>query len=117
MATHEPATGPRAVLKVAPKIVPKVVIVGEGPLRAELGDAATSHGVADRVRFAGRVGQDDILPFYADADVFALSSFAEGIPVVLMEAMATQLPVVASGVNGIRTPRSASPRIPTCRRR
>jgi len=53
------------------------------------------------VRFAGRVGQDDLLAYYEAADVFVLTSLAEGIPVVLMEAMATGLPVVASDITGI----------------
>jgi glycosyltransferase involved in cell wall biosynthesis len=79
----------------------ELTIVGEGPLREDLERLARDRGVADRVRFAGRVGQDDILSFYERADVFALTSFAEGVPVVLMEAMATELPVVASAVNGV----------------
>jgi glycosyltransferase involved in cell wall biosynthesis len=79
----------------------ELTIVGDGPLRSRLEAAAREHGIADRVRFAGRVGQDDILAFYEAADVFVLSSFAEGIPVVLMEAMATELPIVASRIHGI----------------
>jgi glycosyltransferase involved in cell wall biosynthesis len=47
------------------------------------------------------VGQDDILPFYRSADAFALSSFSEGVPVVMMEAMATELPVVAPRITGV----------------
>jgi colanic acid/amylovoran biosynthesis glycosyltransferase len=79
----------------------ELTIVGDGPLRASLETEAMELGIARRVRFAGRVGQDDILPFYESADIFALSSFAEGIPVVLMEAMATELPVVASRITAI----------------
>ena len=49
----------------------------------------------------GAVGQDDIQDLYERADVFALASFAEGIPVVLMEAMAKEIPVVAPAIMGI----------------
>ena len=47
------------------------------------------------------MGQDDIASYYRDADVFCLPSFAEGLPVVLMEAMATGRPVVATRITGI----------------
>jgi glycosyltransferase involved in cell wall biosynthesis len=78
-----------------------LTIVGDGPLRSELEEVAKRLGIDDRVRLAGRIGQDDLLAYYEAADVFVLTSLAEGIPVVLMEAMATQLPVVASDITGI----------------
>jgi colanic acid/amylovoran biosynthesis glycosyltransferase len=78
-----------------------LTLVGDGPRRPALEDLARRHGVADRVRFTGRVGQDDIRAHYSAADVFCLSSFAEGVPVVLMEAMASGIPVVATRINGI----------------
>ena len=86
---------------VAGGVDAELTIVGDGPLRAELDARVRDRGLSDRVRFAGRIGQDDILSFYERADVFALTSLAEGIPVVLMEAMATELPVVAPAINGI----------------
>jgi colanic acid/amylovoran biosynthesis glycosyltransferase len=75
--------------------------VGDGPRRAALEQLARQLGIADRVSFAGRVGQDDIGRYYEDADVFCLPSFSEGLPVVLLEAMAAGLPVVASRIAGI----------------
>ena len=79
----------------------RLTVVGDGPQAAELRDSATRLAVAGQVEFAGAVGQDEILAYYRRADVFALPSFAEGLPVVLMEAMATGLPVVASRIAGI----------------
>ena len=49
----------------------------------------------------GRVGQDEIRDHYARADAFCLSSLGEGIPVVLMEAMAMRMPVIAPRLMGI----------------
>jgi glycosyltransferase involved in cell wall biosynthesis len=76
-------------------------VVGDGPQRAALEDRADAIGVTDLVTFHGRVGQDAIKRHYAVADAFCLPSFGEGVPVVLMEAMAMEVPVVASGVMGI----------------
>jgi glycosyltransferase involved in cell wall biosynthesis len=74
----------------------ELTLVGDGPDRAALEAAA-----GPEVRFAGAVGQDRIRELYARADVFCLPSFAEGVPVVLMEAMATGLPVVSTRIAGI----------------
>ncbi|HSK34751.1 MAG TPA: glycosyltransferase family 4 protein [Propionicimonas sp.] len=76
-------------------------LVGGGDLDAELGRIIEERGLGDRVTLVGSVGQDEILSQYHWADVFCLPSFAEGLPVVLMEAMATELPVVTSTINGI----------------
>lgn len=79
----------------------RLTIVGDGPQLEPLRALAERLGVADRMTFAGAVGQDRIRDHYARAHVFALPSFAEGLPVVLIEAMATGLPVVASRITGI----------------
>ena len=78
-----------------------LTIVGSGPLEASLRRSAERRGVAQRVSFAGAVGQDDMADYYARADIFCLPSFAEGLPIVLMEAMATGRPVVATRVMGV----------------
>ena len=79
----------------------KLTIVGPGPREGSLRASAARLGVAERVSFAGAVGQDDMAAYYAQADVFCLPSFAEGLPVVLMEAMATGRPVVATRIMGV----------------
>jgi len=74
---------------------------GDGPDRAALRQDVEARGLADYVRFEGNVNQDQLLDLYRESDALVLSSFAEGLPVVLMEAMAMEIPCVAPWVNGI----------------
>ncbi len=74
-------------------------LVGDGPQRAAAEDLARTLGVADRVRFLGALA--DTAPAYADMDVFALASRTEQMPLVVLEAMAAGLPVVAPAVGDI----------------
>lgn len=76
-------------------------LVGDGPDRAGLERDVAARGLGGRVVFEGAVNQDRIRELYARADAFALASFAEGIPVVLMEAMAMEIPCVATFITGI----------------
>jgi glycosyltransferase involved in cell wall biosynthesis len=78
-----------------------LVLVGEGPMRERLLRRSKRLGITDRVRLEGAVGQDAMARYYAGADVFCLPSFAEGVPVVLMEAMASGRPVVATRIAGV----------------
>jgi colanic acid/amylovoran biosynthesis glycosyltransferase len=79
----------------------RLTLVGEGPSRPELERLVQSLRLEDRVVLTGAVGQDRIRPLYAEADVFCLTSFGEGVPIVLMEAMAMEIPVVAPAIMGI----------------
>ncbi len=79
----------------------EVRIVGAGPLADELRRQSVDQGTADRVTLVGPLGNEELPDQYAWADVFCLPSFAEGVPVVLMEAMATGLPVVTTAIAGI----------------
>ena len=84
----------RAFAVLARKKPARLVIVGEGPLRGELEQVAVSEGVADRVTMPGFTL--DPWPYFASADVFALSSDYEGFGLVLVEAMFSGLPVVST---------------------
>jgi glycosyltransferase involved in cell wall biosynthesis len=75
-------------------------IVGDGPARTSLEDLVARLGLADCVRFDGTVS--DIAPILAESDIFVLSSRSEGMPMSVLEAMATGLPVVATDVGGLR---------------
>ncbi|WP_242470537.1 glycosyltransferase [Thiococcus pfennigii] len=75
-------------------------LVGDGPDRPSLLAQTTAAGLTDRVVFEGVVNQDRIRAIYGQADLFALASFAEGIPVVLMEAMAMEIVCVTTFITG-----------------
>ena len=76
-------------------------IVGAGPLRAELEELAHRLGVMDRTRFLGAQPKEAVAELLRGADVFVLSSLWENAPHVVIEAIATGLPVVATDVGGI----------------
>jgi glycosyltransferase involved in cell wall biosynthesis len=74
-------------------------IAGEGDAEPQLRSLIAELGVADRVRLLGYQG--DTRGLYETLDVFALSSHREGLPNVLLEAMAMGVPVLATRVNGV----------------
>jgi glycosyltransferase involved in cell wall biosynthesis len=85
----------------------RCTLVGEGPDRAALARLADELGLGERVVFAGACPSDVVAAHLRDADALVAPSVPtrqgkrEGIPVVLMEAMATGVPVVASRLSGI----------------
>jgi glycosyltransferase involved in cell wall biosynthesis len=79
----------------------RLILVGDGPDREELDGLADELGLRDSVSFLGRLAEQATLKEVAASDVLVLPSFMEGLPVVLMEAMAIGLPVIASRVAGI----------------
>lgn len=76
-------------------------LIGDGPERAALEAEAARAGIATALRFEGYRSQTEVAAALAEADALVLPSFAEGVPVVLMEAMAARLPVVATRVAGV----------------
>jgi colanic acid/amylovoran biosynthesis glycosyltransferase len=78
-----------------------LTLVGDGPDRAWLERRAAELGVASSVNFAGWVEQTQLMSLYTNTDLFVLPSLAEGIPMVLMEAMAMQIPCVAPRITGV----------------
>ncbi len=77
-------------------------IVGSGPGEQELRRLTAQLELSRHVTFAGAVGQEEIGAHYAAADLFCSSSFCEGLPVVLMEALASGRAVVATAIAGVR---------------
>ncbi len=76
-------------------------LVGDGPSRLDLERNISERQLAEYVRLEGACNQDRVRGFYREADLFVMSSFAEGVPVVLMEAMAMELPCIATWITGV----------------
>ena len=79
----------------------RLTLVGEGPERAALEELIALRGLGDWVRLAGACNHDRIVGYYESSEAFVMSSFLEGAPVVLMEAMAMELPCIATWITGI----------------
>lgn len=77
------------------------LIAGEGPERVALEARIAALSLSDRVTLLGHVPREDLDPYYALADLVVLTSRSEGIPVVLMEAMARRKLVLAPAITGI----------------
>lgn len=76
----------------------RLVIVGDGPMRQALSDKVAELGLTDQVWLSG--DRDDIPELLRMMDLFVLPSLGEGISNTLLEAMATGLPLIATGVGG-----------------
>ncbi|CAN5840837.1 glycosyltransferase [soil metagenome] len=81
------------------ELAPVVSLVGDGRMRGSLEQRARDLGVAERVRWAGVI--PDAGRLFQAFDVFVLSSRTEGTPIVLFEAMAAGVPIVATRVGGV----------------
>ncbi len=79
----------------------ELVLAGDGPMRSMIEDAIRTHGLTNRVRITGWLSNDAVRREMAAARAVVLPSFAEGLPVVLMEALAIGRPVVTTYVAGI----------------
>lgn len=80
---------------------PQLVIVGDGPMRGELDRMVERLDLGEHVTFLGRLAERETLEEIAQSDALVLPSFMEGLPIVLMEAMALRKPVIATRVAGI----------------
>jgi glycosyltransferase involved in cell wall biosynthesis len=79
----------------------EVVMVGDGPLRAEVESRIRDLELTGRVTLVGWASQDEVRRQILAARALVLPSLAEGLPVVLMEALALHRPVVCTSVGGI----------------
>ncbi len=101
-----PAKGQHVLISAVEKLAlqdrrVRLRLVGNGPDENSLHEHAARIAHPDCVVFEGAIDQDRIRDFYSTADIFCLPSFAEGLPVVLMEAMAMEIPCVSTQIAGI----------------
>jgi glycosyltransferase involved in cell wall biosynthesis len=100
----DPQKGPFVLMAAVRDLIPRhadlqVLVVGDGPLRENLQSWVAKENLASRIHFAGR--RDDVPSILKAAELFVLPSLWEGLPNVVLEAMAAGIPVVASRVEGI----------------
>ncbi|MEL6468673.1 MAG: glycosyltransferase family 4 protein [Cyanobacteria bacterium J06623_4] len=83
--------------------VPNILltVVGDGPDRDLLESLTDQLDLSAQVKFVGYQSQSSVRQYLQETDVFVLPSFAEGVPVVLMEAMMSGVPVVATQIAGV----------------
>jgi glycosyltransferase involved in cell wall biosynthesis len=79
----------------------RLTVAGDGPARERLEVQARDLGLSPVVAFGGYLDEAAVARLLGTADVLVLPSFAEGLPVVLMEAMASRIPVIATQVAGV----------------
>ena len=101
-----PAKGQMILLHAAAQLREKgiqfhIFFVGGGPDADSLEAEASRLGLDEAVTFCGPLNQDVLLSYWNKADAFILPSFAEGVPVALMEAMSKEIPCVTTPVGGI----------------
>jgi len=90
-------------MKIVSKVLPeaKLILVGDGEERENLESLTNTLGLSDRVDFVGRISHEEIPDYLYQADIFVLPSLSEGFPLVILEAMACGLPIVATRVGGV----------------
>ncbi|MGB7727475.1 MAG: glycosyltransferase [Candidatus Acidiferrum sp.] len=89
----------RAVSRVLHQGVPcKCIILGDGPLNEQLQQEVNLEGLSDNVIFEGF--QQDVRPYLQAGSAFILTSYLEGLPISVLEAMACGLPCIVTNVGG-----------------
>jgi colanic acid/amylovoran biosynthesis glycosyltransferase len=101
-----PEKGQSGLLRVFARVLARhphlqLRLVGDGPDRGMLEALARELGIGGSLKFLGRLPEENTMAEIAQSDLLVLPSFMEGLPIVLMEAMAIGVPVVASRVAGI----------------
>lgn len=79
----------------------RLTLIGDGPERKALEDQARAMGLSAMVDFAGYRAQAEVAAALRETDILVLPSFAEGLPVVLMEALAARVPVLTTRIAGV----------------
>jgi glycosyltransferase involved in cell wall biosynthesis len=105
VACFKPQKSPVDFIDVAARVLEKCpsthfIMAGDGELRPEIEQRIQEHGIGANVTLLG--WQDDMPEVYRNLDIVVLTSLWEGLPCVFSEAMASELPIVATNVDGAR---------------
>ncbi|UCD15410.1 MAG: glycosyltransferase [Candidatus Omnitrophota bacterium] len=79
----------------------KLILIGDGKDRLKLAKLVEKLGLNIDITFLGKINNEDIPKYMVNADVFILPSLSEGFPMVILEAFASGLPIIATKVGGI----------------
>lgn len=79
----------------------RLVLAGDGEMRSVLEERIASHGIQDAVQITGWIGEQRVRELLLESRAMVLPSFAEGLPVAIMEAFALGRPVISSAITGI----------------
>jgi colanic acid/amylovoran biosynthesis glycosyltransferase len=79
----------------------ELVLVGDGEMRADIEELITRYKLQTKVRITGRISSEQLRDEILSARALVLPSFAEGLPMVIMEAMALRRPIISTYVAGI----------------
>ena len=90
-----------AVADLQADLPTRLTVIGSGPLEGELKRLRTELGLDDVVDFLGRRSREEIADYLSNSDIFVLASRAENLPVAVIEALMSGLPVVATAVGGV----------------
>jgi len=105
VGTLEPRKGLVTLFKaleaLSPQCSVELFMVGIGPSEHELKERARNHPLSEHIHWLGALSHDQLPGYYAAADAFVLPSRAEGTPTVLLEAMASNVPVIITRVGGV----------------
>lgn len=80
----------------------KLIVIGDGPYKDDLLKEIKEHQLENHIKILGSIPNEDIIKYYKEADIFIMPSMEEGFPRVLLEAMASGVPYVASDVGAVR---------------
>ncbi len=107
VACLKPQKSPEDFIEVAARVLEKTdsahfVMAGDGELRRSVEDRIRKHGIGDHITLLGWQNETDMPEIYRNLDIVVLTSLWEGLPCVFSEAMACELPIVATNVDGAR---------------
>jgi glycosyltransferase involved in cell wall biosynthesis len=107
VACFKPQKSPEDFVEVAARVLKKTdrahfVMAGDGELRESIEERIRTHGIEKHITLLGWQTEKDMPEVYRNLDVVVLTSLWEGLPCVFSEAMACELPIVATNVDGAR---------------